>query len=164
MHSQGKRVRPRPGDVILIPLRGSLYGFGRVLERAIIAFYDLRLGEVPEIDVILAAPVVFKIRVMKTAIALGAWAVLDNRALEPCLLAPPRFFMQDILTGECRVYHCGVERSASLSEIQGLECVAMWEPHHVVERLRDHFAGIPNATCEALKPTAVAAASCGRQT
>ena len=83
MRSQGKRVQPRPGDVILIPLRDGHYGFGRVLERAIVAFYDLRLGEVPELDAILAAPVVFKIRVMETAIALGAWPVLDNRALEP---------------------------------------------------------------------------------
>ena len=57
-----------------------------------------------------------------------------------------------ILTGECRVYHCGIEWPASPSEIEGLECAAMWEPHHVEERLRDHFAGIPNATCLALKP------------
>ena len=148
----GMGVRRRPGDVILVPLRDGHYGFGRVLERAIIAFHDLRLSEVPEIDPIVAAPVLFKIRVMETAIAGGSWVVLGNRPLEPDLLVAPRFYTQDILTGECRVYHCGIEWPASPSEIEGLECAAMWEPHHVEERLRDHFAGIPNATCLALKP------------
>ena len=57
-----------------------------------------------------------------------------------------------ILTGECRIHQCGIEWPASPSEIEGLECAAMWEPHHVEERLRDHFAGVPNATCLALKP------------
>ena len=148
----GREFRRRPGDVVLIPLRDCHYGFGRVLERAIMAFHDLRLNEVPEIDLIVSAPVLFRIRVMETAIASGSWIVLGNRPLEPAFLAAPRFFTQDILTGECRIHHCGIEWPASLSEIEGLECAAMWEPHHVEERLRDHFAGIPNATCEALKP------------
>lgn len=146
------KIRRRPGDVFVIPLGGQFYSFGRVLNGPLVAFYDLRATGVPDIDCILAANVIFRIWVMDTAIASGHWPVVGNRLIEPYLLVPPRFYSQNLRTGALRMHHRGVERPATIDDVRGLECAVIWEPHHVEERLRDHFHGIPNETCMALQP------------
>ena len=45
------------------------------------------------------------------------------------------------------------ERLAIAEECVGLERAAVWEPEHVEDRLRDHFAGRSNRWVESLKPS-----------
>jgi hypothetical protein len=54
--------------------------------------------------------------------------------------------MQDIGSGQCEIIDEAFNaRPAAPEECVGLEGVAVWDPTHVEDRLRDHYAGRPNA-------------------
>jgi hypothetical protein len=48
------------------------------------------------------------------------------------------------MNGRLTIYLLGDIRPAKRKECVGLECCAVWDPEHVEDRLKDHFAGIPN--------------------
>jgi len=76
--------------------------------------------------------------------------------LSPESRTEPFFYKQDAITGRLALYHSTFastnwERPASREECAGLEAAAVWEPEHVEDRLRDHFAGRPNKWVESLR-------------
>jgi hypothetical protein len=150
--SSRKRIRRRVGDVVCIPLGDEQYGFGRVLQEPLFAFYDFRNTRVPPISKIVESRVIFKIWVMNHAVTSGRWPVVGSAPLEPELAIEPEFCKEDPITGALTIYHQTKERPAALDECDKLEAAAVWEPHHVEGRLRDYFAGVPNATYEWLRP------------
>jgi hypothetical protein len=147
-----KRFRRRVGDIICIPLGDSQYGFGRVLEEAVFAFYNLKCDKVPDVSRILSARVIFKVPVMDNSVTSGRWPIVGHAELEPELSVAPKFFMEDVITGRLSIYHQGEITPATPEECDKLEAAAVWEPHQVECRLRDYFAGVPNATYEWLRP------------
>ena len=147
-----RRIRRRVGDIICVPLGEGKYGFGRVLEEATFAFYDLESNVIPAMTEVLSARVIFKIPVMDYAVTSGRWPIMGHAILEPELRVAEQYFMEDSISGQFSIYQKGAIRPATLVEVKDLEAAAVWEPHHVEERLRDHFAGIPNATREWLRP------------
>jgi hypothetical protein len=70
------------------------------------------------------------------------------------MLEQPWFFKEDPISHALSRYRGGGgdEVPASAEQCEGLECAAVWEAEHVVERLSDHFAGRPNAWVESMKP------------
>ncbi|WNG21438.1 hypothetical protein F0U63_47110 [Cystobacter fuscus] len=146
-----KRIRRVEGAVVSIDLGDGTHGFGRVLERPLFAFYDLRGERIPPIEEIIAKPVLFKICVMDHAVTAGTWPVVGSSPLEPSMRESPFFFKQDG-PGRFWRYRSGQETPASRSEIEGLERAAVWEPIHVVDRLKDHFAGRENIWVKSLMP------------
>lgn len=148
-----KRQRWREGDVVSIDLGAGLMGFGRVLKKPLLAFYGLRSPEPVPAEEVVRGPVLFKVYVLTDAITGGGWPVIGSVPLAPDLRELPRFFKTDPISGELSLYFDdGSERPAKSEEIEGLECAAVWEPAHVVERLNDHFAGRPNTWVESMKP------------
>ena len=152
--SRKKNGSRNVGDVVAIPLGDGTFGFGRVLENALVAFYDYKSHRIESTDAITAAKVAFSIPVMKYALTSGMWAVIDNVPLDEDLLHEPLFFKKDPITKELSIYRdsTGEEVSATREECEGLECAAVWEPEHVVDRLNDHFAGRPNKWVESMRP------------
>lgn len=163
-----KRGRRRVGDVVAVPLgcepaddrqtaepgdRGE-FAFARVLPSPLMAFYDLKSWDIPEPDVILAAPILFKVCVREGAVTSGLWPVITNVELTEELTRPVEFFKQDAISGRLTIYcdSTGEERPATLEECQELECAAVWDHTHVVDRLNDHFAGRKNTWVELLRP------------
>ncbi len=142
------------GDVVQIDLGAGRFSFGRVLEEPLVAFYDLESSHIPSPQEIVQLPIVFRIWVMNFAITEGDWGVVGNVALTDDLLEPPRFFKRDSISGKLSITRTGGgdEVAATQKECEGLECAAVWEPEHVVDRLRDHFAGRPNKWVESMKP------------
>jgi hypothetical protein len=142
--AQKKRIRWREGDVVSIDLGDGHLAFGRVLKRPLVAFYDLRAPKPPPINEILQHRVLFKLNVMHYAIKEGDWPVIGHAPLEESLQKQPLFFKQDPITTRLYIYQdSGRDLPATFEEVAGLEVAAAWEPHHVVERLNDHFAGRP---------------------
>jgi hypothetical protein len=94
---------------------------------------------------------------MHYAITSGIWEVVGRVPLSEDLKEIPRFFKQDMMNGAISIYQEIPELApyyeipATLAEIEGLECAAVWDPEHVEDRLRDHFAGRPNIWVESLK-------------
>lgn len=144
-----KRVKLLEGQVLYIDLNDGTHAYGRVLEEPLIAFYDkpYQGGQAPLIEEVVALPIAFKIWVMNYAVTKGIWPVIGHVPLTPDLKKTPLFFKQDAMNGQLAIYQSipelapTYERPATYEECLGLEVAAVWDPEHVEERLRDHFAG-----------------------
>lgn len=148
-----KKQKWRAGDVVKIPLGEDQYAFGRVLRKPLMGFYDLLVSELPSVEVIVAKPILFRVWVMNYAVTDGDWPIIGHMPLTPELEETPIFFKQDHITGKFSIYlGNGQERPVTRKEVEGLERAAVWEPEHIVDRLRDHFAGRSNVWVESLKP------------
>jgi hypothetical protein len=145
-------IRRKAGDILRIPLGGGEYGFGHVLRSPLVAFYDAKSPPDLPIDEIVGRPVLFKIWVTKAAVQGGAWQVIGHMPLPEELLVEPWFFKKDSLTGALSLYRYPEEVPATRRDCEGLECAAVWDGQHVVDRLRDHFAGRKNAWVESMRP------------
>lgn len=151
---QSGRVRRKVGDVVVIPLSNRASGFGRVLDEPEIAFYHLKDDKIPPIEEILASPIAFVIPVMNYAITRDLWRVIANVPLEPALRREPLYFKKDDISGELYIYHLGTgeEIRATRRQCKNLECAAVWDPNHVIDRLEDMFSVRPNKWVEDLRP------------
>jgi hypothetical protein len=149
-----KKVKRLLGDVLIIPLGDGTFGAGRVLKSPLVAFYDYRGNDIPDIYKIIKQKVIFKLWVMNYAITDGDWTVVGNLPLEPELTKEPLFYKRDSITKALSIYRnsTGEQYLAKLEDCAGLECAAVWEPEHVVDRLNDYFAGRPNKWVESLRP------------
>lgn len=154
-----KKVRRPEGQIVRIDLKDGTQAFARVLEEPLFAFYDrvYRRDESPSLEEICSLPIAFKIWVMNYAVTNSVWEVIGRVPLSPSLKEVPPFFKQDAITGAVSIYQ-GIpelaphyEKPATFDEVEGLECAAVWDPEHVEDRLRDHFAGRPNKWVEQLK-------------
>ena len=62
---------------------------------------------------------------------------------------------RDRISGKVTVYTEGVEVPADERATLRLEVAAVWDPEHVVERLRDYYDGRPNKWAESLRASVV---------
>ncbi|MCY1074853.1 immunity 26/phosphotriesterase HocA family protein [Archangium lansingense] len=142
----------RPGTFLRIPLADGTFGYGRALEPPFDAFYEYRT-ESPDSDLdrIASKPILFKIAVR--ILEPSSWDVIGWREIEESLSQPIVQFRQDIGSfRRCTIFDTvGNSRSAEPQECVGLERMAVWEQHHVEERLLDTFMGRPNDSVEHLK-------------
>ena len=119
-------------------------------------FFDGVQTSEPLVVAVAQMPVLFRLWVMDYAITTGVWPVVGYQQLSAENAEEPFFYKQDAISGRLFLYHSsfadtGYERPASLSECQGLERAAVWDPDHVVDRLRDHLAGRPNKWVESMR-------------
>lgn len=151
--AQRIKVKRRVGDVVMIPLPEEGYAYGRVLEEPLMAFYDLKSSTKLSVEEIIEVPVAFKIDVMNHAITEGTWPIIGKASLTDDLKEEPLFFKKDPITKQLSIYQdsTGIETPATAAQCKGLECAAVWEPEHVVDRLVDHFAGRPNRWVESMR-------------
>ncbi len=142
------------GSVIAIPLPDGSFGYGRLLREPLIAFYDLRSEQILPLEAVLSAPIAFTLFVMNHPITKGHWPVIGKAPLSPELLDDPLFFKKDPISGSLAIYRdsSGEETPATKEQCANLECAAVWEMSHILDRLQDHFAGRPNKWLENLRP------------
>ena len=151
-----KRARRRVGDILKIDLGGNLHAYAQVATDPIIVFFDgVHEADVP-FENVSTWPVAFRLAVMTYAVKSGVWPVVGFQPLSSANAVEPTFFKQDAISGRLYLHHSTFaetnwERPAQLSECQGLERAAVWDPGHVVDRLRDRHAGRPNSWAESMK-------------
>jgi hypothetical protein len=148
-----RRAKWREGDVVAIALGDGHWGFARVLKSPLMAFYEVRSREQPPIEDVVRASVLFKVWVMHRAVRDGIWPVIGNVPIEASLREEPRFFKVDPFTKKLKLHSDdGRDKPATREQVAGLECAAVWDPEHIVERLNDHFAQRPNRWVESMLP------------
>lgn len=150
---KSKRQRRLVGGVVRIKLDKTWHTYGRILEEPLFAFYDSRVKSEINAESVVERPILFKIWVMNHAVTSGRWPIVEVFPLEPHLLKEPRFFKQDEFdASQVTLYSdSGPERPISRSKAAQLERAAVWEPEHVEDRLRDHYARRANKWVESLK-------------
>jgi Immunity protein 26 len=152
--SEKKRVKRRVGDVVSIPLGSHLYGFAIVLEDPLFGYFDYRSSRPdPPLAEVVAARLAFKVWTMKHEVVRGNWPIIGRINEQGALAERPWFYKEDPLTHRLSKTRDGSEElPVTEEEVMTMERAAVWEPIHVVDRLRDHFAGVPNKWVESMKP------------
>jgi hypothetical protein len=146
-----KFVKRKIGDILKIELGDGAHTYARVLPEAGFAIYDARTTEeLPTMETI-ERPILFYVAVMHHAVKEKRWSVVGHKTLEAGLQSPPRFIQDALNKKRFEIYEHGTIRPATRQECLGLEREAVWQPEHVEERIRDHYAGRPNKWVELLK-------------
>lgn len=152
-----KRIRRKVGDIIKIDLLNGQHAYAHVTTDPCIIFYDGRFQSNADITVeqIPFLPILFTLFVSNYAIKDGIWPVIAHAELEESLLRQPYMFKKDPISGRFYIYHAdfedtNYERPATFEECVGLECAAVWDPNHVVDRINDYYAGRPNQWAQQL--------------
>ena len=78
----------------------------------------------------------FTVGIYKDVLASGKWPVVGHAdPNNPEDDWPPAYCVRDKITGRTSLYQKGVMRPASEEECKGLETAAVWDAHHIVERI-----------------------------
>jgi hypothetical protein len=149
-------VRRREGDLLKIALGNNQHAYAQVAAEPLIVFFDGVFTDDPSPDQIASLSVLFRLLVANHAVKRGRWPVVGRAMLASEDQEEPFFYKQDAITGRLTLYHSSFahtnwERAATLAECIGLENAAVWEPKHVEDRLRDHYAGKRNKWLDSLQ-------------
>jgi hypothetical protein len=145
------RQRFTVGAIVRVPLDDRWHAYAWMVPEVDFAFFDLRANKELAIEEIVTHPIAFRVGVHKSAWATGRWHKVGKSEPPAEVLAPPPTFIEDPLTGRFSIYLNGKIRPANREECVGLDRCAVWSPEHVEDRLRDHFAGVPNKWVENLR-------------
>lgn len=145
-----------PGAILRIPLRDGLHTYGQMAREPVVIFFEGAFEKKMPPWAVAGLPVAFRVIVFRSAIYDAGWQQTGYSTLGTDNSRDFRFYKQDPVTGALTLCTPGVDiadngRPATLAECEGLECLAAWEPLHVVERLEDRLANRPNRWVENLK-------------
>jgi len=147
-----KKIKCRAGDIVKIILEDGDFCFGHILEEPTVAFYDIKVADMPHIEEIIKLPILFSLWVSKSAVRSGKWEVIGHQKLDIDSDQPRSFFTQDPISKNFFIYlYDDTEMPATKEQCEGLERAAVWDANHVEDRLRDYYKGVPNKWFESLR-------------
>jgi hypothetical protein len=143
MAKKTKRIRPKVGDVLEVSLGDGMHAYAHIANHKIVVFYDYNDKNNLPLEDIVKLPIAFQIWVSKYVLTSGRWPRIGNIDSD-VLSDDPYFYKQDIISGALAIYHeefigTNYERPAKLSEVKNLERAAVWDAHHVEDRLEAFF-------------------------
>ena len=137
------RSRPQVGDVIQVALPTGRYAYGRVLRDASVAFYSETTAE-PGLAPIGSRDYQFVVGVYDDVPGSDSAPVVGHDPGQgPEDDWPPPHSVPDPISGAMRIYHHGHMRPAMPEEAVGLEPAAVWDLHHLIDRLTGRSTGNP---------------------
>jgi hypothetical protein len=142
------------GDIVRVDFDEKLHTYGLVLVEPYVAVYDFPTAdEVTDMAEVVSKPILFVLAVYDRVLRLGTWPRVGQVPAGTPPVAVPDFFTQDLFNPQrCKIIGPqGNTRTVRPEECVGLERAAVWAAEHVAQRLRDHYAGRPNAQVESMK-------------
>lgn len=123
------------GSVFEIPLPDGSFAYGRVFKDATVAIYR-QLSIRPNDPPIGSREYMFFVGMLEKILKKGEWKVVsvDPFEAEEDPWPPPNSII-DPIDGSCQIYHRGTIRAASQEECRNLEPAAVWDSHHIIERI-----------------------------
>ena len=129
------RRKPQVGDVIQVALPSGCYAYGRVLQDASVGFYNETTTE-PGRPPIGSRDYQFVVGVYADVLTSEEVPVVGHDPSQgPDDDWPPPYRVRDPISGAMKIYHFGLMRSATPEECAELEPAAVWDFHHLVDRL-----------------------------
>ena len=148
------KQRRTKGSILEIKLDIGKYSYAQDLDVDVL-FFDIYLNEpLKDINILNDFEPLFFLGIYNDVITSGRWPKVGKLPIKRKYLIVPMKFIQDPLNRrKFEIYdpNTGKISQASKEECLGLECAAVWEGHHVEDRIRDHYLGVPNIWVEQLK-------------
>ena len=149
MKAKAKRSRkPKAGDLFAISLGDGTYGFAQVAHTGDYAFFDFRAERAPPLEEIVSHPVAFRVPAVSGVASKGGWTALGNLPPAGALAQPAAYVNQPVGSNQLFLIVGNRRTPATYEQAKGLEAMAWWFEHHLLQRLKDHFAGRPNWDAE----------------
>ena len=150
------RQRIIEGSVLEINIKNQYYVYAQILTKGHgCAFFDYKTKEkLADVSVLKTASVLFIVAVYNDIITQGHWLKVGKLPIRENLSVLPMQFMQDMHNpAKISLYNpnTGEITPTTRDKAIGLERAAVWDAHHVEDRIRDYYLGIPNETVERLK-------------
>lgn len=129
-----RKIKPKLGDVVQIPLPDGTYAYGRVFKDTGLAIYK-ETSKSPNIPP-KTEEYRFVVGFNGGAVETGEWPVVDHRpfADEDSAWPPPKF-IKDSINGTYETYHKGQMHAATEEQCKGLEEASVWNANHIVDRI-----------------------------
>jgi immunity protein 26 of polymorphic toxin system len=144
-----KRQRRILGGIYRIALGDGTFAYCQALAEAEFVFFELRDEGDAAPSEVAGRNHLFRIAIHKSAWDTGRWSLIGMAPIAPDLQGPvPKFVQDPIKPDKFSIYLGGRIRPASREECAGLERSAVWDPEHVEDRIRDHYAGASNKWVE----------------
>ncbi|WP_054312673.1 Imm26 family immunity protein [Mesorhizobium sp. 1M-11] len=140
------------GDIFKIPLGDGTQAYAIAFRDPLFGFFDIRSEDEVAVSEIEKGKIIFCVWVMKYAVSKGIWKKVGTTSKFDGMYDEVSFYKQDAFNGRLTSYTNGVESPIDYEAAQTMEAAAVWDPEHVEDRLRDHFAGVPNKWVESLRP------------
>lgn len=122
------------GDIFEIPLPSGKNAYGRLYKEGILGIYQGRYSDISELSEDISYD--FFVCVYDDVLRDGVWKKVGNRKFssKEDAWAPPLCVI-DAITGIGSLYYKGEIRPCTYEECKNLEIAAVWDRHHVVDRL-----------------------------
>lgn len=132
--SKQKKRRLKLGDIYEIQLPNGMNAYGRLFKECTLAIYDTRCCDISELPQ--NETYQFYVSVYKDLLQNGEWKIVGNRKFESeeDAWSPPRCVV-DAITKKGSLYYKGEIIPCSYEECKNLEVVAVWDKHHLIDRL-----------------------------
>ena len=129
-----RKRRLKLGDIYEIPLPNGKNAYGRLFKECTLAIYKKiysTIAELPDEE-----EYQFFVSVYKDLLQDGEWKAVGDRKFknEDDAWTPPRCVI-DAITQKGSLYYKGQIVPCSYEECKDLEIVAVWDRHHVVDRI-----------------------------
>ena len=140
-----KRQRWTIGSIVKIKV-DDFYCFAQILKTKDLAFFDFRSNtDKINLEQLEEVPVLFIISVYYDIITKGIWEKIGKIPIRKELEVLPMEYIHHTWGGgpEWELYNpnTGEITPSTKEEAEGLECCAVWDSHHVEDRLRCHYNG-----------------------
>jgi Immunity protein 26 len=129
-----KNILFKLGDVFEIPLPNQKFAYGRVYDDAGVGVYK-EISDLPDNPPIGSREFMFNVGMYADILKSGEWRIIANDPFINEDSFPPPSFIKDIISGGFSVYEKGVIRESTEEECKELEECAVWDSHHIIERI-----------------------------
>ncbi len=150
------KQRITEGAILEINIDNQYYVYAQILTKGLgYAFFDLKSKlKIQDLTILQKANILFIVTVYNDIITQGIWVKVGKLPIRNNLLVQPMKYIQDIQNpNNFELYNpnTGEIKKATREQCVGLECAAVWEANHVVDRIRDYYLGRSNIWVEQLK-------------
>lgn len=140
MNKKRKKIRFKVGDVFQITLPNGKYAYGRVYKDASVGIYN-HISDHPDAPPIGSRDFMFNVGMYEDVLSSGNCPIVGHDGFEDRESEwPPKNFIKDQITGKYSIYYMGEIKAASEEECKGLEQAAVWDLHHIVDRVMKSIA------------------------
>lgn len=130
-----KKIRFKVGDVFQISLPDGKYAYGRIYRDASVGVYE-QVSDLPGEPPIGSRAFMFIVGMYEDVLTSGKCPIVGFDGFEDEQSQwPPPNFIKDKISGKYSIYYKGEIRRASEEECKGLEEAAVWDLHHIVDRI-----------------------------